>query len=249
MAKHLPDYHSPLLALGKKVLLWFIAPAALVVGVFYGLSTDGTRELILDAFFKSPKQQKEEADRKEHMKSIQETYDKITEAFRQMNREDEAQKLKLGTDPDAIRASPEELDAAHKDPAKATALVRKQIAAAEARKAAKAALPAPATATASGGYQAVTPPSSAYRLERQSPTDVRIVAKASTIPAGTVVKDGNDVVAQCSTTAPCTELKLSKAPDEPGDLDIRDASGKLIGSISVNDKTVGMIMGTIPPPR
>ena len=221
MAKHLPDHHSPLLALGKKVLLWFIAPAALVVGVFYGLSTDGTRELILDAFFKSPKQQKEEADQKEHMKSIQETYDKITEAFRQMNREDEAQKLKLGTDPDAIRASPEELDAAHKDPAKATALVRKQIAAAEARKGSEGGTPRPCNSHCQWWLSGCKR-SSAYRLERQSPTDVKIVAKASTIPAGTVVKDGNDVVAQCSTTAPCTELKLSKVPDKPGDLDIRD---------------------------
>ena len=39
MAKHLPDYHSPLLALGKKVLLWIILPAALVVGMFYGLGS------------------------------------------------------------------------------------------------------------------------------------------------------------------------------------------------------------------
>jgi protein involved in polysaccharide export with SLBB domain len=103
----------------------------------------------------------------------------------------------------------------------------------------RAAIPLPAsataTATASGGYQAVTPPSADYVLYRKDPTNVKIVGA---VPAGTIVKDENDVVAQCSTTAPCTELKLSKVPDKPGDLDIRDASGKLIGSISVNDKTV-----------
>jgi hypothetical protein len=39
MAKHLPDHHSPLLALGKKVLLWIMLPAALVVSMFYGLGS------------------------------------------------------------------------------------------------------------------------------------------------------------------------------------------------------------------
>jgi hypothetical protein len=33
MAKHLPDYHSPLLALGKKVLLWLILPAVILLAI------------------------------------------------------------------------------------------------------------------------------------------------------------------------------------------------------------------------
>ena len=40
MAKHLPDYHSPLWALGKKVLLWIMLPAALVLAAFYSMATD-----------------------------------------------------------------------------------------------------------------------------------------------------------------------------------------------------------------
>ena len=39
MAKHLPDYHSPLKALGKKTLLWVVLPAALVAAALYGLAT------------------------------------------------------------------------------------------------------------------------------------------------------------------------------------------------------------------
>ena len=35
MAKHIPDNHSPLLALGKKVLLWGLLPAGLIFTAFY----------------------------------------------------------------------------------------------------------------------------------------------------------------------------------------------------------------------
>jgi cell division protein FtsL len=40
MAKHLPDHHSPLMALGKKVLLWVILPAALVLTAIYVVDTE-----------------------------------------------------------------------------------------------------------------------------------------------------------------------------------------------------------------
>ena len=40
MAKHLPDHHSPLMALGKKVLLWVIVPAALVLTAIYVVDTE-----------------------------------------------------------------------------------------------------------------------------------------------------------------------------------------------------------------
>ena len=39
MAKQLPDQHSPLLALCKKVLLWVILPTALVVAGLYVMGT------------------------------------------------------------------------------------------------------------------------------------------------------------------------------------------------------------------
>ena len=50
MAKHQPDYHSPLMALGKRALLWVVLPALLVVALLYSMAT-----------YKSPEQA--EADR------------------------------------------------------------------------------------------------------------------------------------------------------------------------------------------
>ncbi len=60
MAKHLPDYHSPLLALGKKVLLWSIAPAALVVAVIYSMATDTSD----DPFFPAARIEREQSNRR-----------------------------------------------------------------------------------------------------------------------------------------------------------------------------------------
>lgn len=39
MARHLPEYHSPLKALAKRALLWVVLPAVLVAAVLYGLAT------------------------------------------------------------------------------------------------------------------------------------------------------------------------------------------------------------------
>jgi len=225
MAKHLPDHHSPLLALGKKVLLWFIAPAALVVGVFYGLSTDGTRELILDAFFKSAKQQKEEADQKDRRARVKAAHSIGISS-----------KVVPPTDPALAALTQEERSEE----------VRRLHA--EARARAPAAAPAPAAPAANSGYQSITPPSADYVLQRKSSTDVRIVASTGAIPAGTFVKDGNTEVAACPVTAPCTELKLKKAPDKEGDLRIQDASGTLTGIINVNKRTLDFISGAATPP-
>ncbi len=227
MAKHLPDHHSPLLALGKKVLLWFIAPAALVVGVFYGLSTDGTRELILDAFFKSAKQQKEEADQKDREAGVRAVHS-----------------IGIST----TVAPPPDPASADLTQEERNEKVRNLYAEAEkARARAPAAAPAPAAPAANSGYQSITRPSADYVLQRKSSTDVRIIASAGAIPAGTSVKDGNTEVAACPVTAPCTELSL-KAPSKEGALRISDASGTLIAVINVNPTTLEFIRGTKAPP-
>ncbi len=68
MAKQLPDQHSPLLALGKKVLLWVILPTALVVAGLYVMGT-----------YKSPAEA--EADR-----VAQEMAEKLNAMSRRLNR-------------------------------------------------------------------------------------------------------------------------------------------------------------------
>ncbi|MGO9547333.1 MAG: hypothetical protein ACLPPF_21385 [Rhodomicrobium sp.] len=68
MAKKLPGHHSPLLALGKKILLWVILPTALVVAGLYVMGT-----------YKSPAEA--EADR-----VAQEMAEKLNAMSRRLNR-------------------------------------------------------------------------------------------------------------------------------------------------------------------
>lgn len=89
MAKHLPDYHSPLLALGKKALLWGLLPAGLIFTAFY----------IVDSFKSSGRQSVRRA--------VEEHRKKTEELTRFVNRNAEEMKKRLSADPDAIRLEAE----------------------------------------------------------------------------------------------------------------------------------------------
>lgn len=76
MAKHLPDYHSPLLALGKKVLLWGMLPAALVVAVIYSMAPDTSD----DPFSPAARAEREQSERRAMQDYEQKRHDAFSTA-------------------------------------------------------------------------------------------------------------------------------------------------------------------------
>lgn len=236
MAKQLPDYHSPLMALGKKVLFWIVLPAALVLSLFYGLDTS-----------RYPTEQE---------LAIQKAFEDGTAAERESTAKGEARKKELAAAPGAVKATPEQLSEARQTQAGRDALARNQYADPEVQKRLAALNEKASARPTADGYVDLTPrhmvdhvlqghtTGSGYDALRIVPTRA-----GATIPQGTVVKDeAGKEVAKCDKAA-CTELNISTLPEDmkEGRLKIRDASGTLKGVIPVGKEGLKIIKGTIPP--
>jgi hypothetical protein len=243
MAKRLPDHHSPLMALGKKVLLWVIVPAALVLTAIYVVDTElPARQEVKRVAQENTKKRVEELShvnaRAEKLKAslaTPTTVEVLQRTFQLLGEElkgDELERVRNMSDSERAEFKQKKIDGLSLS--EKNAYARKLNEWAQKRLDAQGPAATAPEATACGLTTFQVPGKNAEfvatRTGLKGPyTDLKIVLKSGmTVPKGSVVIDPyGKVVAECRAET-CTEFKLDITGESmvPGILDVKLSPNK-----------------------